>query len=179
VVWDEELQRHDHRREEDREEELGNRDEEAGRRRHRAQIRADVEDVGDDGERHRRVEHRPPEAFPDERGQPSTRRQPEARGHLLHRGGHRSDRDRRPHQAETKRRADLRIGADAGRVVVGCAGDDPRAEAFEVAVSPKVSPPVMMRARHAEKLTRAVRGVLEAPGMLMAADHDVFVDRSG
>jgi hypothetical protein len=54
---------------------------------------------------------------------------------LLDRDRQRQGRQRGPQQPEAERRPDLGVGADAGRVVVGRAGHDPRAEPLEVAMA--------------------------------------------
>ena len=60
------------------------------------------------------------------------RHEPESGGKLLDGGRERERDDGHPQEAEPERRADLRIRADARRIVVGRAGDQGRAQAREV-----------------------------------------------
>ena len=139
VVGDEDLE-HEHRRGHgDGEHGGGQRDDEMGRGAHRREIGGNVEGVRGRDE-HDATEQDPSgEARADQRPEPVPRDQAEARRHLLDRRGHGENDDGGPDEREAECRPDLGVGADAGRVVVRRAGDEPRTEALEVPVAPQRS----------------------------------------
>ena len=98
------------------------------RRRHRAEIRADIDHIGDDQQAHQRIKK--PRSS---NGAACWRRGPA--GHPADIGADHLDRahqrigeKQRPDQAVAELRAGLRIGGDAAGVVVGSAGDEARTE---------------------------------------------------
>jgi hypothetical protein len=95
---------------------------------HRRQVGGDVDGVGDDQQRDQR-ERQPPRAhLADVRGEAFAGDEADARRELLDAYHQRHRQEQRPDQREAELRAGLRIGGDAARIVVGRAGDEPRAE---------------------------------------------------
>ena len=102
-----------------------------GRIRHAAEIRGDVDHIGDDQQGASRPEHPRGIAAPDDARETSAGRQAEACAHQLNRGHERKREQRRPQRQVAEGGAGDGVCGDAGRVVVGGAGDQARAEVCE------------------------------------------------
>ncbi len=133
LVGDHHLQQHDQDRGPDGIEDEGCGDRQPGGLGHRADIRADVDGVGDDEQEYEPDQHLPGITVLD-------RAREAGAGHRADPGAGFLDRDqqgdlveRGPELAVSELRARLGIGGDAGRIVVGGAGDQSRAEALQEA----------------------------------------------
>ena len=100
--------------------------------RHRRHVGADVERVGDDVKRAATVEHWSAEAPRIRVARPWPVTSPSRAAVSWTAAATWRDHDRRPQQRVPEGRADLGVGADAGRVVVGRAGDQAGPESAEV-----------------------------------------------
>jgi hypothetical protein len=96
--------------------------------RHRTQVGADVECIGHQHETDRDKEHPPAVLLANNRGNTLARDQANASAHLLNRDQEREHVERQPELASAEGGASLGIRADARRVVVGRAGDQPRSQ---------------------------------------------------
>ena len=106
------------------------------RRRHPAQVGPDVDDVGHDQERAGRPQHAARVAVADHARQTPAADHPEPRAHELHRGHEREGEQRGPEWRVPEGGARHRVGRDAGGIVVGRPGDEPRAELGEESPHP-------------------------------------------
>ncbi len=109
---------------------------------HRADVGRDVDGVGHHQQAHQR-QREPARAHLGDVGAQALSGDPaDARRQHLDADHQRRGQQQRPHQAEAELRADLRIGGDAARVVVGGAGDEAGAqsagEAVDLAVEIRV-----------------------------------------
>ena len=95
-------------------------------RRHCAQIGADVEDIGYKHQADCRYQYRATVLLPNDRGNARAGNQADASAHLLHRNQKRKHVQRQPELAGAEGGAGLGIGADARRIIVGCASDQSR-----------------------------------------------------
>ena len=106
-------------------EETGASDEELARVRHGAEVGADIDRVGDEQQRHDDLQQ-PVRIVPAEiAGDAMPRGAAEAGADFLDRHHQRIGQQHRPADAETELRTGLAVGADAGRIVVRRAGDQP------------------------------------------------------
>jgi len=97
---------------------------------HRAEIRRDVDRVGDQQERDDCVEQRPRIMLPDVGGKALPRDTSDARAHDLDADHERQREQHRPQHAVPELRARLRIGGNAARIVRG-AGDQSRPQLLQ------------------------------------------------
>ncbi len=123
---------------------VGDRHEQSHGSGHGSQVRPDVEHVRSDDQGDRSVEHHAREPTADESGEALAGHESQARCDLLHGRSQRETYDGRPQQAESKRRPYLRVGPDAGWIVVRRSGNEARPEASEVAESSKSLPAWVM-----------------------------------
>ena len=106
-------------------EETGPSDEKLARVRHGAEVGADIDRVGDEQQRHDDLQQ-PVRIVPAEiAGDAMPRGAAEAGADLLDRHHQRIGQQHGPADAEAELRTGLAVGADAGRIVVRRAGDQP------------------------------------------------------
>lgn len=98
------------------------------RRRHAADVGADIDGVGNRDQRDDEIHHARPVMAADIAGQPVTGHAADTRTDLLHGCDQRKGEQRHPQHRWTEPRAGLGIGRDTARVVIGNAGDEPRAD---------------------------------------------------
>lgn len=98
---------------------------------HRREVGRDVDHVRDDQQHHGGVEQPRRIVGAHVRREPLARHAADARADELDGRHQRIGQQQRPQQFEAELRAGLRVGADAGRVVVGGAGDETGAEATQ------------------------------------------------
>ena len=103
-------------------------DQQLQRRRHRAEVGADVDRVGDDQQTDQRIEQRRRIVAAHVAGEPAAGHAADLRADLLDRAHQRIGEQQRPAEAVAELRAGLGIGGDAAGIVVGGAGDQAGAE---------------------------------------------------
>ncbi len=103
---------------------------------HRAEIRADIDGVGDEQQQHRAKQDASAVVLPHDARDALVGHQPDAPAHLLDRDHEREHVEREPEQTRTEGRAGLRIGSDARGIVVGGASDKTWAKHTEEATGP-------------------------------------------
>jgi len=100
--------------------------------RHRAQVRAEIDGVGDEEQRDAEIEHGLWIVFAKRIGKAAAGLQGDARAYLLDGSHQRKSKERRPELSVSKLRAGLGMRANARGIVVGCAGDEPWTQRGEV-----------------------------------------------
>ena len=95
---------------------------------HGGDVGGDVEGIGDQQQQHDALKHDRRKRGLDVGGQPLAGDPADARAHGLDRRHQREGQRHRPQHVEAELRAGLGIGGDAAGVVVGDAGDQPRAD---------------------------------------------------
>jgi hypothetical protein len=92
--------------------------------RHPAQIRSDVDGVGNEQRARDNRDDRARKFVMKRAGQTATGHHSDSGAHELHCGHQRPGDQRRPKQRRAERRASARISGDAGRIVIGRTGDN-------------------------------------------------------
>jgi hypothetical protein len=123
-VAHEHFEEHRHDREADDANDGRRRDEQSHRRRHRAEIGANVDRVGDQQQSDQRIEQRRRIVLAHVTGESAPRHAPDLGADHLDRAHQRIGQQQRPTEAVAELRARLRIGGDAAGVVVGGAGNE-------------------------------------------------------
>jgi len=131
AVVEEDLRRDGGHAEQQHVDDAGTADQELGGVRHGAEIGGDVDGVGDEQQRDDDIQKRCRIVPADIAGDAAPGDAADPRGNLLDRDHQRKCQQHGPADAVTELRAGLAVGADAGGIVVGGAGDQSRAEAFE------------------------------------------------
>ena len=137
AVVEEDLRRDRGHAEQQHVDDAGSADQQLGGVRHRAEIGGDVDGVGDEQQRDDDIQQRRRIMPADIAGDAAPGDAADARGNFLDRRHQRKRQQHGPADAVTELRAGLAVGADAGGIVVGGAGDQAGAEAFEKILKPK------------------------------------------
>ena len=116
---------------------------------HRGDVGRDVDRIGDDQQADDGIEHAARELSSDVGSEPMARHAADTGAHELDAHHQRIGEDDRPEGEEAELGTGLGIGGDAGRIVVGCSGDEPGAKlAYPIAdrfSHHSCSPPVARR----------------------------------
>ncbi len=136
AVGDEDLQPQDDGGRQHRQGPPWNRDDERARLRDGGDVGADIDGVRDHHQKHDADQDRPRIVVLDDPGQALAGDGADPAAGLLDRQEQRDLVERRPQLPESELRARLRIGGDPGRIVIGGAGDQARAQHLEESKRP-------------------------------------------